>query len=161
MGVFHVALGGGEAFEREDFGELVSCCREIGLVPNLTTNGQSIGEREIAICKKMGQVNISIDGINDHFNINGRNGSFKKADIAINPKSSRFQFRYKSNNKTTIARKLGLPVAESFDDLKKFGDPGTRNKEVESQMPTIIKEYNILKSAEQYRDLIWRIKSKK
>lgn len=83
MGVFHVALGGGEAFEREDFGELVSYCREIGLVPNLTTNGQAIGEREVEICKKMGQVNISIDGINSHFTINGRNGSFEKADGAI------------------------------------------------------------------------------
>ena len=83
MGVFHVALGGGEAFEREDFGELVSCCREIGLVPNLTTNGQSIGERETAICKKMGQVNVSVDGINNRFNINGRSGSFGKADGAI------------------------------------------------------------------------------
>lgn len=83
MGVFHVALGGGEAFEREDFGELVAYCREIGLVPNLTTNGQSIGEREIAICKSMGQVNVSIDGINNSFNINGRKGSFEKADRAI------------------------------------------------------------------------------
>ena len=83
MGVFHVALGGGEAFEREDFEELVSYCREIGLVPNLTTNGQAIGEREVEICKKMGQINISIDGINNRFNSNGRNGSFEKADMAI------------------------------------------------------------------------------
>lgn len=83
MGVFHVALGGGEAFEREDFGELVSYCRDIGLVPNLTTNGQSVGKREIAICKKMGQVNISIDGIGNHYAINGRAGSFEKADKAV------------------------------------------------------------------------------
>jgi radical SAM protein with 4Fe4S-binding SPASM domain len=83
MGVFHVALGGGEAFERDDFGELVSYCRTIGLVPNLTTNGQSIGEKEVAICRQMGQVNISIDGINDRFTINGRQGSFEKADNAI------------------------------------------------------------------------------
>ncbi len=83
LGVFHVALGGGEAFERNDFLELVSYCREIGLVPNLTTNGQSIGEREVSICKQMGQVNISIDGVNDRFNINGREGSFEKADNSI------------------------------------------------------------------------------
>lgn len=83
MGVFHVALGGGEAFIREDFGELVSYCREIGLVPNLTTNGQAIGEREIVICKKMGQVNVSIDGTGNHYAINGRAGSFEEADSAV------------------------------------------------------------------------------
>ena len=83
LGVFHVALGGGEAFEREDFFEIVSYCREIGLVPNLTTNGQNIGDREIEICALMGQVNVSIDGIGPHYGVNGRNGSFKSAVSAL------------------------------------------------------------------------------
>lgn len=83
MGVFHVALGGGEAFERDDFSTLVSYCREIGLVPNLTTNGQALGKREVNICKEMGQVNISIDGVNDNFSINGRKGTFEQADKSI------------------------------------------------------------------------------
>lgn len=83
MGVFHVALGGGEAFEREDFGEIVSYCREIGLVPNLTTNGQHIGKREIEICRQMGQVNVSIDGVGAHYPVNGRRGSFAAADRSI------------------------------------------------------------------------------
>ena len=39
MGVFHVALGGGEALERPDFFELAAHARERGMVPNLTTNG--------------------------------------------------------------------------------------------------------------------------
>jgi radical SAM protein with 4Fe4S-binding SPASM domain len=79
LGVFHVALGGGEAFERDDFSEIVTYCRQIGLVPNLTTNGQNIGDREVEICGLMGQVNVSIDGIGPHFGVNGRNGSFEKA----------------------------------------------------------------------------------
>ena len=83
MGVFHVALGGGEAFEREDFFEIVSYCREIGLVPNLTTSGQSIGEKQIEICKLMGQVNVSVDGIGLHYGVNGRNGEFEKAFTAL------------------------------------------------------------------------------
>jgi len=83
MGVFHVALGGGEAFERPDFSEIVTYCREIGLMPNLTTNGQKIGTREIEICKIMGQVNVSMDGIDSNYSINGRQGSFKKADDSI------------------------------------------------------------------------------
>jgi radical SAM protein with 4Fe4S-binding SPASM domain len=83
MGVFHVALGGGEAFNRRDFGDIVAYCREIGLVPNLTTNGQNIGDKEIAICKMMGQVNISLDGTGPRYGINGRSGEFEKADAAI------------------------------------------------------------------------------
>ena len=83
MGVFHVALGGGEAFERDDFFEIVRYCREIGLVPNLTTHGQNIGEREIEICKMMGQVNVSIDGIDDVYGVNGRVGSFRVAAGSI------------------------------------------------------------------------------
>lgn len=83
MGVFHVALGGGEAFERDDFFEIVRYCREIGLVPNLTTHGQKINDREIEICKMMGQVNVSIDGIDDVYGVNGRVGSFRVADESI------------------------------------------------------------------------------
>ena len=47
MGVFHMALGGGEALERPDFFELASYVRERGMVPNLTTNGHLM-TREIA-----------------------------------------------------------------------------------------------------------------
>jgi len=83
MGVFHVALGGGEAFERPDFGEIVEFCREIGLIPNLTTNGQKIGPHEVEICRQMGQVNISLDGVGENYQINGRRGSFQAVIEAI------------------------------------------------------------------------------
>lgn len=83
MGVFHVALGGGEAFERPDFGEIVTFCREIGLVPNLTTNGQRIGESEARLCARMGQVNISLDGVGERYSVNARRGSFEKAHRAL------------------------------------------------------------------------------
>jgi radical SAM protein with 4Fe4S-binding SPASM domain len=83
LGVFHVALGGGEAFERSDFFEIVSYCRAIGLVPNLTTHGNVIGDREVEICKLMGQVNVSIDGVGDRYGINGRNGEFARVQESI------------------------------------------------------------------------------
>lgn len=83
MGVFHVALGGGEAFERPDFGEIVAYCNSIGLVANVTTNGAKIGSKEIDICKKMGQVNISLDGVGPLYSCNGRTGLFRDADKAI------------------------------------------------------------------------------
>ena len=63
MGVFHMALGGGEALERPDFFELASYVRARGIVPNLTTNGLLMTREIAARCRIFGQVNISIDGI--------------------------------------------------------------------------------------------------
>lgn len=69
MGVFHMALGGGEALERPDFFELASYVRARGIVPNLTTNGLLMTRETAAKCSIFGQVNVSIDGI----------GSFREA----------------------------------------------------------------------------------
>jgi radical SAM protein with 4Fe4S-binding SPASM domain len=62
MGVFHMALGGGEALERPDFFELASYVRARGIVPNLTTNGVLMTREHAAKCGMFGQVNVSIDG---------------------------------------------------------------------------------------------------
>jgi radical SAM protein with 4Fe4S-binding SPASM domain len=72
MGVFHVALGGGEALERADFFELASYVRERGIVPNLTTNGLLITRKIAAKCAVFGQVNVSVDG--DHLLRNAGQG---------------------------------------------------------------------------------------
>jgi radical SAM protein with 4Fe4S-binding SPASM domain len=61
MGVFHMALGGGEALERPDFFELAAYVRECGMVPNLTTNGQLMTRETAEKCRIFGQVNVSID----------------------------------------------------------------------------------------------------
>ena len=63
MGVFHMALGGGEALERPDFFELASYVRARGIVPNLTTNGLLMTREVAAKCRIFGQVNVSIDGM--------------------------------------------------------------------------------------------------
>jgi len=62
MGVFHMALGGGEALERPNFFELASYVRSRGIVPNLTTNGLLITAETAAKCRIFGQVNVSVDG---------------------------------------------------------------------------------------------------
>lgn len=61
MGVFHLALGGGEALERTDFFELASYVRSRGMVPNLTTNGHLMTRELARKCDIFGQVNVSID----------------------------------------------------------------------------------------------------
>ncbi len=61
MGVFHMALGGGEALERSDFFELAAYVRERGIVPNLTTNGELLTRESAEKCRIFGQVNVSVD----------------------------------------------------------------------------------------------------
>ncbi len=63
MGVFHVALGGGEALERPDFFELAAHARDRGMVPNLTTNGALLTRETAERCRIFGQVNVSIDSL--------------------------------------------------------------------------------------------------
>lgn len=69
MGVFHVAMGGGEAIEREDLFEIGEYARSIGLVPNLTISGVGLTKKIAHKLKVFGQVNISIDGINDKYGV--------------------------------------------------------------------------------------------
>jgi radical SAM protein with 4Fe4S-binding SPASM domain len=80
MGVFHMALGGGEALERPDFFELASYVRDRGIVPNLTTNGVLMTRESAAKCRMFGQVNVSIDGTAS-FDENGRSTATLAAAI--------------------------------------------------------------------------------
>jgi radical SAM protein with 4Fe4S-binding SPASM domain len=83
MGVFHVALGGGEALERPDLFELAAFARNIGLVPNLTVSGRGIDAAVAEKMKVFGQVNVSMDGIGPAFAVfRGRN-DFDLADRAL------------------------------------------------------------------------------
>ncbi|MBN1676335.1 MAG: radical SAM protein [Kiritimatiellae bacterium] len=63
FGVFHVALGGGEALARPDLIELAGYARELGLVPNLTVSGALLTPELAARMTVFGQVNVSIDGV--------------------------------------------------------------------------------------------------
>ena len=78
----------------------------------------------------------------------------KDADIVLNPKSEKAFYKYKSNNKSIIGWKLGLPVAENSKELEKFINPEIRNNEVFLKQKYIDIEYDILKSIEQYREII-------
>lgn len=75
-------------------------------------------------------------------------------DICVLPKGGRPQDRFKSDNKTTIARLLGLPVATTPEDLDKFIDPEERNKEVEKWYNITRTEYNVKESVREYQELI-------
>ncbi len=62
-GVFHVALGGGEALLRPDLFHLAERARALGMVPNLTTSGLGLTPDLAERCRVFGRVNVSLDGV--------------------------------------------------------------------------------------------------
>jgi len=83
MGVFHLALGGGESADLPWLGELVQYARDKGLVPNLTTSGLSNLSRVLQLAPLFGQINVSIDGLGPEYaRVRGFDG-FSEADNAL------------------------------------------------------------------------------
>ncbi|MEC7947942.1 MAG: radical SAM protein [Myxococcota bacterium] len=67
-GVLEVAFGGGEALLRADLMGLAAAARARGLVPNLTTSGFGLTARRArALAGVMGQVNVSLDGVDETY----------------------------------------------------------------------------------------------
>jgi len=63
MGVFHVALGGGEALELDYLFAVASHARRVGITPNLTTSGLGLDAEAAEKCRVFGQINVSVDGV--------------------------------------------------------------------------------------------------
>lgn len=64
MKVFHLAMGGGEAFLRDDLLDIARYARSRGVTPNLTTNGQFMTAELAHECAGLfGQINLSVDGV--------------------------------------------------------------------------------------------------
>lgn len=83
MGVFHVALGGGEALERPDLFDLAQHARQVGLVPNLTTNGLLVDKQTAERLRIFGQVNLSLDGVGDAAGTFRDGADFRAVDRAF------------------------------------------------------------------------------
>lgn len=81
--------------------------------------------------------------------------AIQSADIAINPALLKSNFRFKSNNKTVIAWALGLPVANTNEDIDRFIDPVERTKEAEARWLEVKRDYDIKLSVEQYKKLLY------
>jgi len=61
-GVFHVALGGGEALDLPHLFDLAEHARRVGLVPNLTVSGAGMTEALARRCGVFGRIHVSVDG---------------------------------------------------------------------------------------------------
>lgn len=75
VGAYQVALGGGEPLLHPDLERVLTRCHELGLVPNLTTSGLHLGERNLAlIADYCGAVGISLEGVGDAFDVYRKSG---------------------------------------------------------------------------------------
>lgn len=83
MRVFHVALGGGESFEMPWLMELVHYARAKGLVPNITSNGHFISEKNVFNCLNFGQMNISLNDVGPDFAEQAVKSHFEMADHSL------------------------------------------------------------------------------
>jgi hypothetical protein len=89
------------------------------------------------------------------------NQDLLKADIILNPQSSKGRWVYKSNNKTINAWALGIPVAHSNLELKTFLNENARQAEGDRRYQEVREKYDVRKSVEQYQELINDICAKK
>lgn len=78
-------------------------------------------------------------------------------DVVLNPRSAKLSFKYKSNNKSVISWKLGLPVAETADQLIKYFSLDERIREVAKKQLLVTQQYNITRSIDQYRSIFKEI----
>ncbi len=83
MGVFHVAMGGGEALAREDIFDLAAHARDLGLVPNLTISGAIMTPSLAERMGVFGQVNVSLDGVGRARAVFRDASLFERADAAL------------------------------------------------------------------------------
>lgn len=70
--VFSIAYGGGEPFSRKDIFEIAKYTRQKGIVPNITTNGIYIDERNVELCKIFGHIQLSIDLLEENISVENR-----------------------------------------------------------------------------------------
>lgn len=80
-------------------------------------------------------------------------------DIVLNPRLNEPRFKYKSDNKTSLAWALGMPVAKDSEDLEKYMSEDDRKKEIIRVDKFLRDEYDISKSVSQYQEFIIQLKN--
>lgn len=86
------------------------------------------------------------------------NKEIQEGDFAILPRPNNRTNRFKSENKEILAIALGLPVAKTAEDIKRFMNPDERNKEVAERRPKVLEEYDVKRSVEEMREIINQFK---
>ena len=93
------------------------------------------------------------------WNLETVNKEIIKSDFVVMPGSRDPNYRFKSNNKTTNAKSLRMPVATCTEDVERFLDPIEREKEAEIGYQEVIKHYDVRQSVSEMKQLIEDIKN--
>lgn len=83
------------------------------------------------------------------------------ADLVINPRLESGRFMYKSNNKTLTAWALGLPVAETAEEMEKLLEEDARKYESGKRLAEIKEAWDVKLSVKQMQDIIAQYASTK
>jgi hypothetical protein len=75
-------------------------------------------------------------------------------DVLLNPRPDVPPFSYKSDNKTLIAWALGMPVAQTAQELEQLCDPEWRRMEACSRRAEVEQDWRIEKSVRQWQKLV-------
>ena len=69
VGVFQLAIGGGEPLLHPHIGRILERCHKLGIVPNLTTSGLNLNTTTLDLLSRYcGAVGVSLEGIGQDFN---------------------------------------------------------------------------------------------
>jgi len=89
------------------------------------------------------------------------NKEILKCDFVLMPEYKKGRFAYKSNNKTTTAWALGMPVATNPEEFRKFLDPLERRRESERRLKEIKEKWDCRLSVKELQNLIKEIQDGK
>lgn len=92
----------------------------------------------------VGFIPWSLDTVND---------AVSRFDLVVNPKGSESRFKYKSDNKTVMARAMGIPVAVSVADLERLAVSSARLAESAHWLARR-GEFDVRLSVDQWRALL-------
>ena len=95
---------------------------------------------------------------NIKFDIKTINKEITKHDFVVFPKTDSERQKLKSNNKTLWAWALGMPVAETPEDLIKYLDPQKRQEESDIRKKEIQEKWDIRLSVKELRKIIKKCK---
>lgn len=82
----------------------------------------------------------------------------QEADVVLNPTHTKGKWKYKSDNKTSIAKALGMPVAATADDLDALLTEEARIKASIEGLEFVKNERDVLQSVVDYKEIIQSIK---
>jgi hypothetical protein len=89
------------------------------------------------------------------------NQHLRRAHVVLNWQVQYGKWRFKSNNKTTTAWALGLPVAHNGDELAKLMTEDARVRESEVRLSEVRERYDVRQSVRDYQNLIAQLRNDK